>query len=77
MKNKKGCNMEGLGIFGFWIFLAVFVACDTWIFREGYDSVFHTHATEQELELQRLKIEEKILQIKILNKNKEEKNNTK
>ena len=44
--------------FGFWIFLAVFVACDYWIFAKGYDSFFQTHKTAAEKELQRLKIEE-------------------
>lgn len=44
--------------FGFWIFLAVFVACDYWIFAQGYDSFFHSHRTDAEKELQRLKIDE-------------------
>lgn len=44
--------------FGFWIFLAVFVACAHWIFAQGYDSFFQHHKTEAEKELQRLKIEE-------------------
>jgi hypothetical protein len=34
--------------FGFWIFLAVFVACDHWIFAQGYDSFFQNHKTEVE-----------------------------
>lgn len=44
--------------FGFWIFLAVFVVCDCWIFSQGYDSFFQSHKTEAEKELQRLKIDE-------------------
>jgi len=43
--------------FGFWIFLAVFVACDHWIFAQGYDSFLQNHKTAEEKELQRLKIE--------------------
>ena len=44
--------------FGFWIFMAVFVACDHWIFAQGYDSAFQHHTTDAEKELQRLKIEQ-------------------
>lgn len=43
--------------FGFWIFLAVFVVCDCWIYSQGYDSFFQHHKTNAEKELQRLKIE--------------------
>lgn len=44
--------------FGFWIFLAVFVACDCWVFAQGYNSFFQHYKTDAEKELQRLKIEE-------------------
>lgn len=44
--------------FGFWIFMTVFVACDHWVFAQGYDSTFLYHKTEAEKELQRLKIEQ-------------------
>jgi hypothetical protein len=60
---KKG---EGMAWFGFWIFLAVFIACDHWIFNKGYDSFFQKHKTETEKELQRLKIEELKLRIQSL-----------
>lgn len=42
---------------GFWIFAAVLVGCDHWIFSQGYDSLFQSHKTAEEKELQRLKIE--------------------
>lgn len=54
--------------FGFWILLAVFVSCDTRDFMEGYDSFFQTHKTAQEIELQKLKIEETELRIQLLKK---------
>jgi len=50
------CN-SGLAWLGFWVFMAVFIACDHWIFLQGYDSFFQTHKTEAEKELQRIKIE--------------------
>lgn len=43
--------------FGFWIFMAVFVACDHWTFSRGCDSALQKHKTAEEKELQRLKIE--------------------
>lgn len=49
--------------FGFWIFLAVFMACDHWVFLQGYDSFFQTHKTTAEKELQQLTIELKKLTI--------------
>jgi hypothetical protein len=53
--NEKDIPMDW---FGFWIFLAVLVVCDHWIFAQGYDSFFQSHKTVEEKELQRLKIEE-------------------
>ena len=44
--------------FGFWIFMAVFVAADHWIFAQGYESFLQKHKTPEEKEMQRLKIEE-------------------
>lgn len=41
----------------FWLFLAVFIVCDCWIFSQGYDSFFQSHKTEAEKEIQRIKIE--------------------
>lgn len=43
--------------FGFWIFLAVLIASDCWVFSQGYDSLFQSHKTPAEKEIQRLKIE--------------------
>jgi len=36
---------------GFWIFASVFLACDTWLFSKGYDSIVWTWKTQQEHEL--------------------------
>lgn len=44
--------------FGFWIFMAVWVACDHYTFLQGYNTAFLTHKTAEEKELQRLKVEE-------------------
>lgn len=33
---------------GFWIFLAVAYACDTWLYSKGHDTLFHSHKTEAE-----------------------------
>ena len=46
-----------MGWFGFWIFLAVLVCCDCFIFYSGYDSYFHIHKTDAEKELQKIKID--------------------
>ncbi len=37
--------------FGFWIFLSVLVACDTWLFSKGYNSFIWTWKTEKEKEI--------------------------
>ena len=58
------CN-KGLAWLGFWIFLAVFVACDHWIYSQGHNSFFQEHKTDEEKELQRLKIEELKLKIEL------------
>ena len=55
---------EGLAWLGFWIFAAVFVACDSYVYLQGHNSFFQTHKTPQEKELQMLKIEELKLKIK-------------
>jgi hypothetical protein len=59
------CN-TGLAWLGFWIFMAVFITCDHYIYSQGHDSFFQTHKTEAEKELQRLRIEELKLKIQIL-----------
>lgn len=61
---------ESLSWLGFWIFLAVFVVCDHWIFSKGYDSFFQKHKTDAEKELQQLKIQELKSKIEILKNEK-------
>jgi len=59
--NKTRCAW-----FGFWMFMAVFAVCDHWIYSQGHNSFFQTHKTIAEKELQRLKIEELKLKIKLM-----------
>ena len=42
---------------GFWIFLSVFIACDTYLFNQGYETWFHTAKTDIEKEIQQLKLD--------------------
>lgn len=49
--------MDDLPSLGFWIFLSVVIACDYWIFSQGYDSLFQSHKTPEEKEIQRIKIQ--------------------
>jgi len=51
---------------GFWIFLSVFVVCDSWLYEKGSDTFFHEHKTDVEKELLRLKIEERKIKIELL-----------
>ena len=63
MSGENGCvDLTGLG---FWLFLAVFVVCDCWIYSQGHNSFFQTHKTPEEKELQQLKIEELRLKIEL------------
>lgn len=34
--------------FGFWIFLAVYVACETYLYSKGHDTLFFEHKTVAE-----------------------------
>lgn len=36
---------------GFWIFASVFLACDTWLFSKGYNSIFWDWKNDKELAL--------------------------
>jgi hypothetical protein len=44
------------GWFGFWIFMSVFCAVDTWLFSRGYDTLFYTHKTPEEKQIQQYRI---------------------
>ena len=50
---------SGLAWLGFWIFLSVFVACDTYVFIQGYESILHSAKTDHEKELHKQKRETK------------------
>lgn len=41
----------------FFIFLSVVWVCESWLFSQGYNTLFHHHKTPEEKEIQRLKIE--------------------
>jgi hypothetical protein len=43
--------------FGFWIFMAVFIACESWLYSKGHETFFHKHKTPEEKEIQRALIE--------------------
>lgn len=62
------CN-TGLAWLGFWIFAAIFIVCDYWIYSQGHNSFFQTHKTDVEKELQQLKIEELKLKIQLHKQN--------
>jgi hypothetical protein len=53
-QTKKVTGMEW---FGFWIFWAVFIVCDTWIYLEGHTSLLHSHKTEHEKRIQEAKVQ--------------------
>lgn len=38
--------------FGFWIFLAVFAACEAWLYNKGHDTFFWEHKTLTENAIQ-------------------------
>jgi len=66
MNILKSKRESGIVWFGFWMFFSVFFACDTLVFLQGHDSLFRSHEISQEIELQKLKIEEKKLSIELL-----------
>lgn len=59
---------SGLAWFGFWLFMAAFVACDSWVFSQGYESLLQEHKTEPEKQIQALKIEEMRARVELLKK---------
>lgn len=44
------------GWFGFWIFMAVLLVCDTWLYSQGHNGFFWTHKTDAEKEIQAAQI---------------------
>lgn len=52
--------------FGFWIFMSVLVACDTWLFSQGYNSFLWTWKGEKELACEKLlSINKKMLRVQM------------
>ena len=52
----KGTNMVISGWFGFWIFMAVLLVCDTWLYSRGHETIFWKNKTAKEKELQAAQI---------------------
>jgi len=51
IENLEKARGNGMMWFGFWIFAAVFIVCDTWVFSKGYDSFLQTHKTAKGIEI--------------------------
>jgi hypothetical protein len=43
----------------FWLFLAVFVICEAYLYDRGHETAIYKHKTPAELELQRIAIEQR------------------
>lgn len=44
------------GWFGFWIFMAVLLVCDTWLYSKGHNALFWEHKTAEEKEMRAAQI---------------------
>ena len=38
---------------GFWIFFAVYVVCEAWLYSKGHDTLFFSHKTAHEKKIRR------------------------
>ena len=47
-----------LGWLGFWIFLSVYVVCETWLYSKGHETFFFQHKTDAEKQIQQRQSEE-------------------
>jgi hypothetical protein len=45
------------GWFGFWIFMTVFLLCDTYLYSKGHETMFWKHKTVEEKQIQQHQIE--------------------
>lgn len=45
------------GWFGFWIFMTVFLLCDTYLYSRGHETMFWKHKTVEEKQIQQQQIE--------------------
>ena len=48
---------NGMAWFGFWIFLAVYVACEAWLYSQGHETFFWHHKTDVEKQIQQQAVE--------------------
>ena len=37
----------------FWLFMCVFMVCDSWLYSKGHNTFFWKHQTEAELQIQK------------------------
>lgn len=51
--------MTFTGAFGFWIFMTVFLICDTYLYSQGNETFFWGYKTPEEKQLQQKIIEGK------------------
>lgn len=49
--------MTFTGAFGFWIFMTVFLVCDTYLYSRGHETFFWSYKTPEEKKLQQKIIE--------------------
>lgn len=40
-------------MWAFWLFLAVYIVCEAWLFSKGYDTAFFSHKTAHEKKIRR------------------------
>lgn len=50
-------NVKNLSWVGFWIFLAVYVMCEAWLYSHGHDTFFWQHRTDAEKHIQQRIVE--------------------
>ena len=50
-------KQSGMPWFGFWIFLAVYVSCEAWLYGQGHETFFWQHKTDTEKQIQQQVVE--------------------
>ena len=50
-------KVPSLSWFGFWLFLAVFVSCEAWLYSQGHETFFWQHRTDAEKQIQQRSLE--------------------
>ena len=55
MSQTKEVNVSAWA--AFWLFAAVFVICDTWLYSQGHETMLWTHKTKEEKAIQQRQVE--------------------